>query len=83
MGVKKFVSGVVDFLDLDHFSAKSKKKSIVNLLNKLTTRRKKIKKELDKTTSKKEIKKLEESLELIRLQIKKGKKYLKKLDDKN
>ncbi|PID46979.1 MAG: hypothetical protein CR967_06065 [Proteobacteria bacterium] len=83
MGFKKFVNDVVDFLDLDSFSVKGKKKSVKNLTEKLENRRKKVKKELRRASTKKEKKRLGESLELINGQIKKGRKYLNKLESKS
>ena len=80
MSVKSFVKNVVSSLNLDEIS--SKKKSIKNLLKKLKERRlkilKKIKKETDKTT----LIQLTEELEIISLQIKKGKRISNNLKKK-
>ncbi len=82
MGIKKFFNDIVDFLDLDDFSVKGKKKTMKDLLSKLEKRRKDVKAKLEKIDSKKDKKNLEEALKLIDAQIKKGKKHLAKLEHK-
>lgn len=81
MGIKKFIDSVQEFLGLDDFGEQGKKKSIKNLLKKLEKREKETKKKLDKNTNKEEKSQLKEELEIILAQIKKGKKYLEKLED--
>lgn len=81
MGIKKFIDSVQDFLGLDDFGEQGKKKSIKSLLKKLEKREKDIKKKLDKNTNKDEKSQLKEELEIVSVQIKKGKKYLEKLEN--
>ncbi len=83
MGVKKFINSIVEFLDLDDFSVKNKKKTIKNLIEKLKERQKILKKKLSKTKDKKEAKKIKEDLSILHLQLKKANKYLTKLENNN
>ncbi len=80
MGINKFIKNVKNFLELDDFSESKKKKAIKKLLEKLAKRQKATKKRLDGDLSKKEKRKAEEELEIIKYQIKKGKKLLSKLE---
>ncbi len=79
MGIKKFIDDVVDFLELDKFSAEGKKKSIKKLLVKLEEREERLRKIIVKKHGKKIKKKLKEDLAIAQLQIKKAKKHLEKL----
>ncbi|MBU1659593.1 hypothetical protein KKG72_11185 [bacterium] len=81
MGVKKFIDSVIEFLNLDSFKMLSKKKSIKNLLRQLRNRRAKIYRKLkENADNSKKKKELLEELEIIAIQIKKGKKILDDLD---
>ena len=80
MGIKKFIESVKEFLELDSFKKKGKKQSIKKLLKKLDSRKEKIEKALEKNADKKEKKELQEELEIVCIQIKKGNKILNKLD---
>ena len=80
MKVKKFINRVKDFLGLDDFKKANKKKSVKNLLNKLKTRRKRLSKVLKKQQQKKRRKEIQEELDIVSLQIKKGRMILKKLN---
>lgn len=86
MSVKNFVKTVVSDLNLDKFSSSSKKKSIKNLLKKLKDKRVKILKQMKKETDKVILAQLKEELEIISMQITKGKKisntFKKKKNDK-
>ncbi len=80
MGVKKFIEAVKEFLELNGFKKAGKKQSIKKLLKKLSLKKEKIEKALAKKVDQKEKKEMEEELEIICFQIKKGKKILDKLD---
>ena len=80
MNITKFITGVIESLGLDEFKKAGKKKSVKNLLKKLHARKEKIGKSLEKKLAKKEKKELTEELDIISLQIKKGKKILDKLN---
>jgi len=79
MGVAKFISSVVKYLELDTFEKSGKKKSIKRLLKKLNAREEQMRKALASKLEKKKKKELEEELDIIMLQIKKGEKILEKL----
>jgi len=80
MKVKKFINRVKDFLGLDDFEKANKKKSVKNLLHKLKVRRKQLSKFLKKQSQKKRRKEIQEELDIVSLQIKKGRVILKKLN---
>lgn len=80
MSIKKFVETVKEFLELNGFKKAGKKQSIKKLLKKLNVKKEKIEKALSKKVDKKEKKELNEELDIICFQIKKGKKLLEKLD---
>lgn len=79
MGLKKFIKSVKSTLGLKDFNQEGKKKSLKELLKKLNSRKKSIRAALESTQDKKEKKELEEELDIVTLQIKKGKKILYKL----
>ena len=79
MGFKKFIKTVQATLGLEEFNEEGKKKSIKRLLKKLNVRKKSLGEQLKNPQSKKEEKELQEELEIVTLQIKKGKKILYKL----
>lgn len=79
MGIKKFIKKVKSTLGLTDYEVESKKKALKDLLKKLNNRKKSIKRSLKSSPEKKEKKALEEELEIISLQIKKGKKILHNL----
>lgn len=79
MGIKKFIKRVTHTLGLNDYAIEGKKKSLKDLLKKLNERKKSINKSLEAALDKKEIKVLEEELEIVSLEIKKGKKILHEL----
>ncbi len=79
MGVKKFITGVLESLNMKSFELQSKKKSLKTLLTKLKKRRVKILSELEFETDQEKRIPIKEELELITLHIEKGKKKLNKL----
>lgn len=76
MGIKKFIKQVKHTLGLNGYEVEGKKKSLKDLLKKLNERKRNISKSLKNTPGKKEKKELKEELEIVSLQIKKGKKIL-------
>ena len=82
MGIKKFIKNVKHTLGLNDYGIEGKKKSLKDLLKKLNSRKKSINKLLKSDIEKKEKKELEEELEIVRCQIKKGKKILHDLYSK-
>jgi len=76
MGIKKFIKKVKSTLGLTDYEVESKKKALKDLLKKLNGRKKSIHKSLASDVKKKEKKELEEELEIVTCQIKKGKKIL-------
>ena len=81
MGIKKFIKKVKSTLGLNNYEVEGKKKSLKDLLKKLNRRKKLIKKSLE-NANKKEKKELNEDLDIITCQIKKGKNILHKLYSK-
>jgi len=79
MGIKKFIKKVQLSLGLNDYIIEDKKKSLMDLLKKLNERKKIIKKSLKKSLDSKEEQALNEELDIVCLQIKKGKKILHKL----
>lgn len=80
MGIVKFISKVTQLLELKNFEEKkSDKKSIKSLLKKLEQREAKLQKKLKKDMSKKDREDITEELEIIEVQMHKGKKILKEL----
>ncbi|MGB5966532.1 MAG: hypothetical protein WBF77_06225 [Sulfurimonadaceae bacterium] len=82
MNFKKFVKGVKSSLGLGDYKIEGKKKSLKDLLKKLNKRKSSIKKQLKSSLEKKEKKELQEELEIVSLEIKKGKKILFELYSK-
>ena len=79
MGVKKFIKKVKHTLGMNNVVIENKKKSLKDLLKKLNERKKIIKKSLKKSLDSKEEKELNEELDIVCFQLKKGKKMLHKL----
>jgi len=79
MGIKKFIKNVQQTLGLKDFVIEDKKKSLKSLLKKLNERKKIIKKVLKKPLDIDKEKELNEELDIICLQINKGKKLLHEL----
>jgi len=79
VSIKKFISDVKEFLELDTLKKSSKKKSIKALLRNLESRKETISKKLEKKPSKS----LKEELSIIQLQIAKGEKLLEKLNQES
>lgn len=79
MGFKKFIKQVKLTLGLDDYEVEGKKKSLKVLLKKLNERKRNIEKSLKNSLETKELK---EELEIVSLQIKKGKKILNELYQK-
>ncbi len=79
MGIKQFIQDVQAFLDIDDFSELKKKKALKKLLKQLDNRKDEVKNLLANELDDTERKEAQEELELIKYQIKKGKKLLAKL----
>lgn len=79
MGFEKFIKKVKHTLGLNDYVVEGKKKSLKDLLKKLNKRKRSINKALKNPLDKKEKKELKEELEIVCLQIKKGKKILHEL----
>ncbi len=79
MRAKKFIKGVKAFLRLGDYKVEGKKKAIKDLLKKLSRRKIVVKKMLEGSLEKGRKKELKEELEILTLEIKKGKKILYKL----
>ncbi len=82
MKIKDFIKSVKEFLELDNFKEEKKKKAIKKLLKKLLKRKKELDMIEKDTLKNKEKKALKEELEIVKYQIKKGAKLLKKLKEK-
>ncbi len=80
MKIKKFLDKVKDFLKLDNFQKSNKKKSVENFVKKLKIKKKQLSKAIKKELLKKKRKDIQEELDIVFLQIKKGKAILKKLN---
>ena len=76
MGIKKFIKKVKHMLGLNDYEIEGKKKSLKDLLKRLRERKRDINESLEASLVKKERKELKEELEIVSLQIKKGKKIL-------
>ncbi len=76
MGIKKFITSVQSSLGLKDKKKISKKKALKDLLKKLKIRKITVMKSLKGSLGKKEKKELQEDLDIISLQIKKGDKLL-------
>ena len=82
MSLKKFIKSVQNSLGLGDYKVEGKKKAVKDLLKKLNKRKSEIKKQLKESSSKKEKKELKEELEIVSVEIKKGKEILFKLYSK-
>lgn len=82
MGIKNFVKNVVQLLGLHHFVVSGKKKSVKNLLKKLKKRRLLIYRSFQEEKDPNKINELQEELDIVTLQIRKGKKLLNKLNNR-
>ncbi len=82
MSFKKFVKSVKNSLGLGDYKVEGKKKAIKDLLKKLNKRKSSIKKRLKESLEKKVKKELKEELEIVSIEIKKGKEILFKLYSK-
>jgi len=80
VGVKKFIELVTETLGLDEMKKSSKKKSVKSLLKKLNSKKDVIDKKLKAKPNKKKKKELNEEMDIILFQIKKGEAILKKLN---
>lgn len=76
MGIKKFIKKVKSTLGLTDYEVENKKKALKDLLKKLNSRKKSINNSLKDELKKKDKKDLDEELEIVKCQIKKGKKIL-------
>ena len=81
MKFTNFIQSAKEYLRLHDFEKSSKKKSIKSLLKKLRTKRKEIKKSIKEIEKQEHLKEFEEELDIVCLQIKKGKELLKELQD--
>ncbi|NCO01371.1 MAG: hypothetical protein GW906_06050 [Epsilonproteobacteria bacterium] len=79
MGIKKFIKSVTDYLGLDKLEEMGKKKSLKNILSKLKTRRVKILNSIKNREDESKCDELQEELDIVNLQLKKGKQILNKL----
>jgi len=79
MGIKKFIKKTKHALGLDNCAIEGKKNRLKALLKKLRERKKDINKLLEGSLGKKEKKELKEELDIVSVQIKKGKKILHEL----
>lgn len=79
MGIKKFIKKLNHTLGSDNDVIENKKKALKDLLKKLNERKKIIKKSLKKPLDSKEEIELKEELDIVSLQLKKGKKMLHSL----
>lgn len=82
MSIKNFVNSVIETLGLENFELSGKKKSVKKLLKKLKKRRLKILKSLKDESNREKYNELLEELDIITLQIQKGKEILNKLNKK-
>lgn len=83
MSFKKFIKSVVTSLELGDYKVEGKKKAIKDLLKKLNKRKGNLKKSLESNLDKQGQKEVKEELEILSLEIKKGKEILYKLYAKN
>jgi len=81
MGINKFINRVKELLELDEFEKAGKKKSVKRLLEKLRARERELNEALSQKPRKKEAKELKEELSIVTVQIKKGEKILKELNE--
>lgn len=82
MGIKKFLKELVTSLKIENFTIANKKKSLKDLLKKLKKRRLKIYKLIKIEENETTQKEFQEEIEIISLQIQKGRKILKLIDKK-
>jgi len=75
MGIKRFIKTTRELLGLHDEQKESKKKALKSLLKKLIQRKRELKDILKERSSKE----LQEELDIVSLQIKKGKKILHEL----
>ena len=83
MSFKKFIKSVITSLELGDYKVEGKKKAIKDLLKKLDKRKNILKKSIEKNSDIKQQKELKEELDILLVEIKKGKEILYKLDTKN
>ena len=83
MSFKKFIKSVITSLELGDYKVEGKKKAIKDLLKKLDKRKNILKKSIEKNSDIKQQKELKEELDILLVEIKKGKEFLYKLDTKN
>ena len=83
MSFKKFIKSVITSLELGDYKVEGKKKAIKDLLRKLDKRKNILKKSIEKNSDIKQQKELKEELDILLVEIKKGKEFLYKLDTKN
>ncbi len=79
MGIKKFIKNVKNYFKEEDVHVKKKRKSLIELLDKLNIKQKKLEKKLSKKQSAANKKDFQEDHAIILLQIKKANKILKKL----
>lgn len=80
MGIKEYISDNISFLELENFTENKKINVINKILYHLNNKKNNIEKILTKKHGKKLKKKLIDDLDFINSQIKKGNKYIKKLE---
>ena len=79
MKAKKFIANVKEYLGLEEFDIKGKRKSVTILLEKLKLKHRELNQDINKNKDEKE---LYEELDIIALHIKKAEAILKKLNEK-
>ena len=81
MGIKKFINTVTKSLGLEVTETTKKKKALKMLIKKMSSKKSELKKALKQEIEKTQKKELQEDYEIICIQLKKGTKLLKKLNE--
>ena len=83
MGIKKFISNAIFYLDTKNYALSNKKKSLNNLLERLNTRKLNLTQTINQERDETNIFKLREELNIISLYIDKSNNALNKLNTTN
>lgn len=83
MSIKKFINTVKESLGLEVKDSTKKKKALRKLIKKMSSKKSELKKALKKKLEKPEQEELQEEYEIVCIQLKKGTKLLKKLNEEN
>ena len=81
MGIKKFINTVQKSLNIEVKNSTKKKKALKVLIKKISSKKSGLKKELKQKLEKTQRKELQEEYEIVCIQLKKGTKLLKKLNE--